>query len=125
MWVQLFLCFFLRIRNVEPKSRKQSLDDINLDQFLKTANYEDTVKELDVYYGIGKYLRFDFVVVVVIDNKSHTYSLDKHVYSVALILNIFYCGFHCSQTSIASLPKSNFGIVSGAIDWYWSGQCTW
>lgn len=54
-------CF---IRVVEPKSRKQSLDDINLDQFLKVANYEDTVKELDVYYGIGKYCCFDFVVVV-------------------------------------------------------------
>lgn len=35
-------------------TRKQSLDDINLDQFLKIANYEDTVKELDLYYGIGK-----------------------------------------------------------------------
>lgn len=34
-------------------NRKQSIDDINLDQFLKVANYEDTVKELDVYYGIG------------------------------------------------------------------------
>lgn len=39
----------------EPQTRKQSLDDINLDQFLKIANYEDTVKELDVYYGIGKF----------------------------------------------------------------------
>lgn len=40
-------------RNFESQGRKQSLDDINLDQFLKIANYEDTVKELDVYYGIG------------------------------------------------------------------------
>lgn len=42
-------------RSAEPQNqnRKQSLDDINLDQFLKIANYEDTVKELDVYYGIG------------------------------------------------------------------------
>lgn len=34
--------------------RQGSLDDINLDQFLKTSNYEDTVKQLDIYYGIVK-----------------------------------------------------------------------
>ena len=33
--------------------RQPSLDDINLDQFLKISNYEDTVKQLDIYYGIG------------------------------------------------------------------------
>jgi len=32
------------------------LEDINLDQFLKTSNYEDTVKQLDIYYGIGEAL---------------------------------------------------------------------
>ncbi|KAL9924471.1 probable phosphorylase b kinase regulatory subunit beta isoform X1 [Glossina fuscipes] len=34
--------------------RQSSLEDINLDQFLKTSNYEDTVKQLDIYYGIVK-----------------------------------------------------------------------
>lgn len=34
--------------------RQASLDDINLDQFLKISNYEDTVKQLDIYYGIVK-----------------------------------------------------------------------
>lgn len=50
---------FAFCRNFEPpQGRKQSLDDINLDQFLKIANYEDTVKELDIYYGIGNiYIR--------------------------------------------------------------------
>lgn len=43
-------------RAFEAHGRKQSLDDINLDQFLKISNYDDTVKELDIYYGIGKYL---------------------------------------------------------------------
>lgn len=42
-------------RGFEQQNRKQSFDDINLDQFLKIANYEDTVKELDVYYGIGMF----------------------------------------------------------------------
>lgn len=37
-----------------PDGRHNSLEDINLDQFLKTSNYEDTVKQLDIYYGIGK-----------------------------------------------------------------------
>ncbi|XP_039952153.1 probable phosphorylase b kinase regulatory subunit beta isoform X2 [Bactrocera neohumeralis] len=34
--------------------RQASLEDIHLDQFLKTSNYEDTVKQLDIYYGIVK-----------------------------------------------------------------------
>lgn len=75
--------FFLRISNVEPKSRKQSLDDINLDQFLKTANYEDTVKELDVYYGIGKYLRFDFDFVVVVTDSPRLN--DRHIRQTHLL----------------------------------------
>ncbi|XP_066258563.1 probable phosphorylase b kinase regulatory subunit beta isoform X1 [Euwallacea similis] len=30
------------------------LDDLNFDQFIKTANYEETVRQLDVYYGTVK-----------------------------------------------------------------------
>ncbi|XP_050295730.1 probable phosphorylase b kinase regulatory subunit beta isoform X2 [Anthonomus grandis grandis] len=30
------------------------LDDVNFDQFIKTANYEETVRQLDVYYGMVK-----------------------------------------------------------------------
>lgn len=29
-------------------------ETINIEQFLKISNYESTVKQLDVYYGIGK-----------------------------------------------------------------------
>lgn len=39
---------------ISTSGRHNSLEDINLDQFLKTINYEDTVKQLDIYYGIGK-----------------------------------------------------------------------
>lgn len=28
-------------------------DSIYLDQFLKVSNYEDTVRQLDTYYGMG------------------------------------------------------------------------
>lgn len=30
-------------------------DSIYLDQFLKVSNYEDTVRQLDTYYGMGLY----------------------------------------------------------------------
>lgn len=33
--------------------RQGSIDDINLYQCLKISNYEDTVRQLDIYYGIG------------------------------------------------------------------------
>lgn len=29
-------------------------DNLNLEQFLKISNYEGTVRQLDIYYGIGK-----------------------------------------------------------------------
>ncbi|KAG5879244.1 hypothetical protein JTB14_017097 [Gonioctena quinquepunctata] len=40
----------------ERKSTRQSSVDesINLDQFLKVSNYEDTVRQLDIYYGMVK-----------------------------------------------------------------------
>jgi hypothetical protein len=28
-------------------------DNVNLEQFLKVSNYEDTVRQLDIYYGMG------------------------------------------------------------------------
>lgn len=34
--------------------RQGSIDDINAQQFLKISNYEDTVRQLDIYYAIGK-----------------------------------------------------------------------
>ncbi|XP_055539844.1 probable phosphorylase b kinase regulatory subunit beta isoform X3 [Wyeomyia smithii] len=40
--------------SISSVARQPSLDDINLDQFLKISNYEDTVKQLDIYYGIVK-----------------------------------------------------------------------
>lgn len=33
--------------------RQGSLIDLDIDMFLKISNYEDTVKQLDIYYGIG------------------------------------------------------------------------
>lgn len=35
------------------EGRHGSLEDLNLDQVAKATNYEDTVKQLDNYYGIG------------------------------------------------------------------------
>ncbi|XP_058821728.1 probable phosphorylase b kinase regulatory subunit beta isoform X3 [Topomyia yanbarensis] len=42
------------VPSVPSVARQPSLDDMNLDQFLKISNYEDTVKQLDIYYGIVK-----------------------------------------------------------------------
>lgn len=47
---------FIRFIFLPRKSygRQASLEDINLDQFLKISNYEETIKQLDIYYGIVK-----------------------------------------------------------------------
>lgn len=33
--------------------RQGSIDDISAQQFMKISNYEDTVRQLDIYYAIG------------------------------------------------------------------------
>lgn len=43
-----------KILRKNPYGRQASLEDINLDQFLKISNYEETIKQLDIYYGIVK-----------------------------------------------------------------------
>lgn len=35
-------------------SRQGSIYDLDIDMFLKISNYEDTVRQLDIYYGIGE-----------------------------------------------------------------------
>ena len=39
-----------QVRNV----RQGSVIDLDIDMFLKISNYEDTVRQLDIYYGIVK-----------------------------------------------------------------------
>lgn len=43
--------------------RQGSIDDIHAQQFLKISNYEDTVRQLDIYYAIGKTLFINFKVL--------------------------------------------------------------
>lgn len=46
--------------------RQGSIDDINSHQFLKISNYEDTVRQLDIYYAIGMLLEPpDFIITLV------------------------------------------------------------
>lgn len=50
MEIKTFKCF-----QPYPDSmiRQGSIDDINSQQFLKVSNYEDTVRQLDIYYAVG------------------------------------------------------------------------
>jgi hypothetical protein len=47
-------CVFLPFRKSYGRQNSLNLEDINLDQFLKISNYEETIKQLDIYYGIVK-----------------------------------------------------------------------
>lgn len=58
----LLICIYKFCRNAghtmsefrsAVEGRHGSLEDLNLDQVAKATNYEDTVKQLDNYYGIG------------------------------------------------------------------------
>lgn len=38
--------------------RQGSIDETNINQYSKISNYEDTVRQLDIYYGIGIFFLF-------------------------------------------------------------------
>ncbi|XP_037960630.1 probable phosphorylase b kinase regulatory subunit beta isoform X2 [Teleopsis dalmanni] len=84
------------MRSVTPSTagRQNSLEDINLDQFLKTSNYEDTVKQLDIYYGIVKrqLLRFQSPITglfPVMSTDQQVGSVRDSVYCAAAVWSLY------------------------------------
>ncbi|XP_067624234.1 probable phosphorylase b kinase regulatory subunit beta isoform X4 [Eurosta solidaginis] len=74
--------------------RQASLEDINLDQFLKTSNYEGTVKQLDIYYGVVKrqLLRFQSPITglfPVMSTDHEVGSVRDSVYCAAAIWSLY------------------------------------
>ncbi|XP_059616848.1 probable phosphorylase b kinase regulatory subunit beta isoform X1 [Phlebotomus argentipes] len=74
--------------------RMGSIDDINLDQFLKITNYEDTVKQLDIYYGIVKRQLLQFQSPItglfpVLSTDTEVGSIRDSVYCAAAIWSLY------------------------------------
>lgn len=82
--------------------RKASLEDINLDQFLKISNYEETIKQLDIYYGIVKRQ--------LLQNQSEITGLFP-VLSTDKDVHIIYCGSKRTQNNISSIFRSEASEV--------------
>ncbi|XP_061515026.1 probable phosphorylase b kinase regulatory subunit beta isoform X2 [Anopheles gambiae] len=80
--------------SVTPVARQPSLDDMNLDQFLKISNYEDTVKQLDIYYGIVKRQLLQFQSPItglfpVLSTDREVGSIRDSVYCAAAIWSLY------------------------------------
>lgn len=45
-------------------TRQGSVIDLDIDMFLKISNYEDTVRQLDIYYGIGNKIYIFFIFII-------------------------------------------------------------
>uniref|UniRef100_A0AAR5P2Q4 Phosphorylase b kinase regulatory subunit n=1 Tax=Dendroctonus ponderosae TaxID=77166 RepID=A0AAR5P2Q4_DENPD len=70
------------------------LDDINFDQFIKTVNYEETVRQLDVYYGIVKRQLLHFQSPItglfpVLSTDTEIGSVRESVYCAAAIWGLY------------------------------------
>lgn len=63
-------------------------ENINLDQFLKISDYEDTVRQLDIYYGMGRCGD-----------------------SVANVVDIYHCAL--SETATVAVPEPDHRFVPG------------
>lgn len=51
--------------------RQGSVDETNMNQYSKISNYEDTVRQLDIYYGIG----MNFTLIQYIKNLLNIFTL--------------------------------------------------
>ncbi|XP_037297906.1 probable phosphorylase b kinase regulatory subunit beta isoform X1 [Manduca sexta] len=74
--------------------RQGSIDDINAQQFIKISNYEDTVRQLDIYYAIVKrqLLRFQSPITglfPVLSSDLHIGSVRDSVYCAAAVWGLY------------------------------------
>ncbi|XP_060808968.1 probable phosphorylase b kinase regulatory subunit beta isoform X3 [Amyelois transitella] len=74
--------------------RQGSIDDINAHQFLKISNYEDTVRQLDIYYAIVKrqLLRFQSPITglfPVISSDLHVASVRDSIYCASAVWGLY------------------------------------
>lgn len=74
--------------------RQNSTEDVNLDQFLKVSNYEDTVRQLDIYYGMVKrqLLRYQSPITglfPVFSSDTEVGSVRESVYCAAAVWGLY------------------------------------
>ncbi|XP_049708176.2 probable phosphorylase b kinase regulatory subunit beta isoform X4 [Helicoverpa armigera] len=74
--------------------RQGSIDDINSQQFLKISNYEDTVRQLDIYYAIVKrqLLRFQSPITglfPVLSSDLHIGSVRDSIYCASAVWGLY------------------------------------
>lgn len=74
--------------------RQGSIDDINTQQFLKISNYEDTVRQLDIYYAIVKrqLLRFQSPITglfPVLSSDLHIGSVRDSIYCASAVWGLY------------------------------------
>ncbi|XP_053605602.1 probable phosphorylase b kinase regulatory subunit beta isoform X3 [Plodia interpunctella] len=74
--------------------RQGSIDDINAHQFLKISNYEDTVRQLDIYYAIVKrqLLRFQSPITglfPVMSSDLHVASVRDSIYCASAVWGLY------------------------------------
>ncbi|XP_063702613.1 probable phosphorylase b kinase regulatory subunit beta isoform X1 [Culicoides brevitarsis] len=75
-------------------TRQGSCQDENLDQFLRISNYEDTVKQLDIYYGIVKRQLLQFQSPIsglfpVLSTDTEVGSVRDSIYCAAAIWSLY------------------------------------
>lgn len=92
----LIFNFLFRMIRTHKESivRQGSIDDINSYQFLKVSNYEETVRQLDIYYGIVKrqLLRFQSPITglfPVLSTDTTVGSVRESIYCAAAIWSLY------------------------------------
>ncbi|CAK9796068.1 Probable phosphorylase b kinase regulatory subunit beta [Anthophora quadrimaculata] len=81
---------FPQVRN----ARQGSVIDLDIDMFLKISNYEDTVRQLDIYYGIVKrqLLRYQSCITGLfpqISNDKVVGSVRESIYCAAAVWSLY------------------------------------
>lgn len=85
LWSIFYLCRPPHNRNI----RQGSVIDLDIDMFLKISNYEDTVRQLDIYYGIGKNIHF---YIILSSNKVYRLYI-LYIYFQSLLCCLYLLSF--------------------------------
>ncbi|XP_076755298.1 putative phosphorylase b kinase regulatory subunit beta isoform X2 [Xylocopa sonorina] len=114
-----------QIRNV----RQGSVIDLDIDMFLKISNYEDTVRQLDIYYGIVKrqLLRYQSCITGLfpqISNDKVVGSVRESIYCAAAIWSLYqaYRRIDDDRGKSYELGQSAVKCMRGILE-CWVKQC--
>lgn len=90
--------------------QRPSIGELDIDLKLKMSNYEETVRQLDIYYGIGIIIHVPYILI---------YTNHLNIFFLKLI----FCIGVVSQTAVTEVSEFNYWTLPCTFNWKGCGKC--